>query len=304
MKTFLKIVIGVTLVSLILVSCTQTSGTPSPSLQTYVAQTISALSTSTALAPTATAGTPTAAPELPTFTPVPTLLPTATEILPTATSQPSLYVSNVQDLTPINSNLKGGQTFVKTWRITNGGYYAWPANYRIIFLSGDSMGLSSLTLGRVVNPGSTVEISGTFTAPVAAGHHVANFLMTTDNGLQFGMGQSADRPWSINITVENVFQVTAASITASPTSYDGACPATVKLTPSITVNGSGVVTYYLRFGSTTSDTYSLTFSGSGTQNGTSVNWPVTASGNITVNVYIDSPNHQDFAVLTIPVNCH
>jgi hypothetical protein len=130
-------------------------------------------------------------------------------------------------------------------------------------------------------------------------------MMATDNGLQFGMGKNADRPWSINLTVENVFQVTSASIKASPTSYNGACPTTIKLTPNITVNGSGVVTYYLRFGTSShSDTYSLTFDGSGTQKGTVISWPVSASSNLKVDIYIDTPNHQDFTVLTVKVTCH
>jgi hypothetical protein len=130
--------------------------------------------------------------------------------------------------------------------------------------------------------------------------------MMTGNGFDFGMGPKFDRPWSIVINVQNVFAVTSASITASPTSYVGKCPATIKLTPKITVNGSGIVTYYIRTSNApkNTDTYSLTFTSSGTQTGTVVSWPIDSSmTKLKVNVYIDNPNHQDFTVLTIPITC-
>jgi len=304
MKWIMKITPFLLSVAL-LAGCAPSNTISTPDLQTLVAQTVVALQTQNALQ---AAFTQTAAPSetpIPTFTPVPTLAPTATPIPPTPTQAEALYVSNVQDVTiPAGTVLKGGQSFVKTWRITNGGTAAWLSSYRIVFVSGDSMGVSSITLGKQINPGATYEVSVTFTAPVTAGKHIANFMIETDNGYTFGLGPSAGEPWSIRITTETVFAVTAASLSASANPYSGTCPATINLVPSITVNGSGTVTYYIKTSAGTSDTYSLTFSDTGTKTGTTVSWPVDAStGTLTAHIYVDSPNHQDFAEISIPVTC-
>jgi hypothetical protein len=293
------------LIAALLAGCAPTSSISTPDLQTLVAQTVVALQTQNALQ---AAFTQTAAPtetSIPTFTSVPTLAPTATPIPPTPTEAEALYVSNVQDVTiPAGTVLKGGQSFVKTWRITNGGTAAWLASYRIVFVSGDSMGVNSITLGKQVNPGATYEVSATFIAPVTAGKHVASFMIETDNGYSFGLGRLAGEPWSIRITSENVFAATGASLSPSVNPYSGTCPATINLVPSITTNGSGTVTYYIKTSAGISDTYSLTFTNTGTQTGTTISWPVDATtGTLTAHIYIDYPNHQDFAAISIPVTC-
>jgi hypothetical protein len=302
MKLMKRIILLLALSSLLFAGCVPGADkTTTEGMQTQIANTVVALQTQAALLPTAT---PRATVALPTFTSVPTLLPTATRIPPTPTTTPVFSVSKVEDLSgTTGKTLKGGQSFVQNWRLTNGGTEAWSKDYRIIFVSGDNMGITSITIGKVVYPGSTYEVSVTFTAPVKTGSSTANFMMETPNGYKFGLGLS-DRPWSIKVNIENLFEVTAASVAASANPYTGTCPATITLTPTITVNGSGTVTYYMRIGSGISDPTALVFAASGSQNGNSVAWPIDASmTSLSVNVYIDNPNHQDFGTVTIPITC-
>jgi hypothetical protein len=312
MKPIAKIFVSLLIVTLALSACvTQQPATATESsqggVQTIVAQTIEAMSTLTAAVPTATTAAPTEVipTEMPTFTSVPTLEPTATNVPPTPTAIQSLVVGSVEDLTiPAGTTLKGGQTFVKKWRITNGGSAAWAADYYIVYVSGDRLGVSSIQLGKVVNPGESYTVSVTFTAPTAVGDHQTNFMMETNNGYKFGLGKSAGSPWSIRITTSTVFAVTAASLAASPTSYSGTCPSTIKFTPTITANGSGKVTYVIRFDNGATDTYEIDFSASGSATGTVVSWPVDSTmTSLTAHIYISEPNHQDFPALTVAVTC-
>jgi|GEM_PF-1268073 len=307
MKPLIKFAIYAISASLILASCTQNNTTTNQVVMTQVEQTVNAMQTVIAQLPTATqpqAATPTEL-SLPTFTPVPTLWPTDTPIPPTPTSTASFAVASVTDVTiPAGTTLQGGQSFVKTWKLVNGGTYAWGKDFKIIFTSGDNMGITSITLGRLVYPGDSVQISATFKAPVAAGAHVANFMMSTDTGETFGLGSNFDRPWAIKITVANVFAVTSASVSSSTSSYSGPCPATINLTPSITANGSGTVIYYLKVSGSVSDTYSMNFSASGTQSGTKVSWPIDSSmSSLQISIYISDPNHQEFGSRTISISC-
>jgi hypothetical protein len=291
--------------SLLLAGCAATNQISTPDLQTLVAQTVEVMTTKAALQPTQTMVVPTVLPTelLPTFTSIPVLEATATSIPPTPTQTASLVVGSVEDLSSTGT-LKGGETFVKTWRITNGGSAAWTTGYRIVFLNGENMGVSTISLGKVINPGSSFTISATFTAPIKSGSHSASFMMETESGYKFGLGAKSGTPWSFTIKVENVFSVTAAVVVPDPASYTGTCPAAISLVPKITVNGSGAVTYYFHTSSGNSDTYSLTFTGSGTVKGNKISWPIDSSmTSLTVNIYIDSPNHQNFNTVTIPITC-
>ena len=302
MKPILRITILLVVVSLLMSACNQTQQVSSSELQTLVAQTVGAMHTEVAEQPTATMVVPTL---LPTFTPIPTLAPTETPIPPTATSSPSLQVGEVDSLTiPAWTVVKGGQTFVKKWRIYNSGTAAWNSDYRIVYISGDKLGISSITLGKIVNPGAFYDVSVTFTAPTAAGSHTTNFMMETESGYRFGQGANSGGAWSVQIKVENVFYVTAASLAASPTSYSGTCPSSITFTPTISVNGSGQVTYYIKFSNGYSDTYSLNFTDSGSASGSAISWPIDSSmTSLTANIYIDNPNHQDFGSVTVSITC-
>jgi hypothetical protein len=311
MKLIAKIFVSLLIITLVLSACVAqpatATGSAEDGVQTIVAQTIAALSTQTAQAPTATSVPPTeiVVTGMPTFTSVPTLEPTPTNVPPTPTAIQSLVVGSVEDLTiPAGTTLKGGQTFVKKWRITNGGSAAWAADYRIVYVSGDKLGVSSIQLGKVVNPGDSYTVSVTFTAPTANGDHQTNFMMETNNGYKFGLGKSAGSPWSIRITTSTVFAVTAASLSANPTSYSGTCPSTIKFTPTISANGSGKVTYVVRFDNGSTDTYEIDFSASGSATGTVISWPIDSSmTSLSAHIYVESPNHQDFPAISVAITC-
>lgn len=62
------------------------------------------------------------------------------------------------------------------------------------------------------------------------------------------------------------FQVTAVSVSVSPTSYTGTCPEKFTFAATITANGAGVVTYtWLRSDGAVSSPQTITFTGAGTQ---------------------------------------
>ena len=303
MKTIYRIGSWAIVLSFLLAGCASSSATSDTAKLAQIQNTVDALQTQIALEPTSTAAT--ADVSLPTFTAVSTQLPTATPFPPTATATSTLWIGNVVDVTiPSGTALLGGQTFVKKWRITNAGTTTWPADYKVVFVSGDRMGVDSAAIGKVVLPGASFTLSLTLTAPTTVGTHTANFLLSTASGVTFGTGKNFDRPFSVSITVAEVFSVTAASMTASPTSYSGACPATVTLTPNFTVNGPGTITYVINTSSGNTDTYSLAFSAAGSQNGAVVSWPITASmTSLDVHIYVDSPNHQSFGAITVPITC-
>ncbi len=154
---------------------------------------------------TATPQPPTATPlPLPTNTPLP-IFPTAT-FAPTAAPLPCNLLSFVKDVTvPDNTSFAPGETFVKTWRIKNAGSCAWAPGYALVFSDGNSMGgPSSVNLTATVNPGDTVDLSVTLTAPRDTGSFTGNWKMRTANGMVFGGGAEANKPFWVKITVQQI----------------------------------------------------------------------------------------------------
>jgi hypothetical protein len=300
MKRSTKLIPLAFIAVLLLAACSQTV-TFSPEMQTSVANTVVALQTQTAAAlpPTQQAATETVNP-LATFTPITTFAPTNTPTLPAV---PALWISSWSDVTiPTNSKFKARESFTKTWTLTNGGTAAWQKDFTIEFVSGDPMGVSSMPLGVVVAPGSSVQISMNLTAPVSLGTRKANYMLKTPNGLTFGQGENADRPFSVQIVVEDFFAVTAAQIKASVPS-GATCPVDIKLSAKITANGTGDVTYYIVTSAGTSETFTMPFSGKGIKTSDPVVFTITAPGDVTAAIYVDNPNRQKFPPITISSPC-
>jgi hypothetical protein len=314
MRTSLKIISGLFIASLLITGCGLMGGNSAASQtaeQTIVASTVMALQTALAANNTAvataaatTAVTPTAE-TLPTFTQAAQVLPTsAAPAAPTATSQPAYLVTNVEDITaPDNTVFKPGETFTKTWRITNGGGTTWASTFKLVYVSGDQMGATAVTLGRSVTPNDTIDVSVSLTAPSTAGTYQGNFMIQTSSGNNFGLGTSASSAFWVKIIVQDFFQVSGATVVASPTSFSGSCPSTVSLKASITTTAAGTVTYYFVTSTGNSSTYTMTFSSGTTITSSAITWPVTSSTPLVVHIYIDTPNHQDFPEISIPVTC-
>lgn len=194
--------------------------------QTQVVKTVQAVLTrsafetlvavgATPLVPTNAPAQPTATPWVITATPLPAtatpIPPTATPVplLPTATATAALpcnALSFVTDVTvPDGSVYAPGESFVKTWRLRNSGSCAWVPGYALVFADGNSMnGQAAVNLTTTVNPGDTVDVSVTLTAPRDTGDYTGNWKMRSAQGIVFGGGAAADKPFWVKIKVQQI----------------------------------------------------------------------------------------------------
>ncbi len=109
----------------------------------------------------------------------------------------------VADVTvPDGTKVSPGLSFTKTWRLKNTGTCAWTTAYTLVFSSGNQLGgPSSLNLPGSVQPGQTVDLSVTLTAPGTAGHYIGYWKLKNASGIQFGIGSTADKAWWVEINV-------------------------------------------------------------------------------------------------------
>jgi len=166
----------------------QARGEPTPTLPR---PTRTRTATATVSLPTRTPS-PTRTPAPPTATATPTKLPTAVPTsTPTETLVPCeapLEARFVSDVTiPDYTNVKAGQQFDKTWRISNPGECPWPAEARLVYVSGQKMGEGTCEpLAAEVAPGGEVDLTVSMTAPSAPGTYKATWRMSTAEGELFG----------------------------------------------------------------------------------------------------------------------
>ena len=135
-----------------------------------------------------------------------------------------------------------------------------------------------------VNPGQSVDVSVNLTAPATPGEYTGYYKLRDASGVLFS------NFW-VQIKVQSSpFAVTSANFTTS-----GSC-GSFTATANIVVNGPGTVTYHWIWSDGATDTVShppLVFASAGTQS-VSQDWNTTASGAKWIDIYIDSPNHQQF----------
>ncbi|CAG1012017.1 hypothetical protein ANAEL_04321 [Anaerolineales bacterium] len=165
-------------------------------LYTASAQTMEAGMTS--VAPTSTPGLPS---------------PTTSGMLVTAVNTPipqtSVPVSRCDAIQflgdvsyPDGSLVARNNNFVKTWRLKNIGTCSWTPSYALVFISGDPMdGPSAVSLPRNVNPGETIELSVTLTAPHKKGNYRGYWKLRNASGVLFGFGPQADNAFWVDIKV-------------------------------------------------------------------------------------------------------
>jgi hypothetical protein len=131
---------------------------------------------------------PTTTPTLtPTGTPTLTLIDiNATEA--SATPTPSCYrLRWIKDVTIKDFTLMTpGETFTKTWLVSNSGTCAWQPGFQFAFYGGDPMGGSNYTLTQAVNPGDQMDLSIPMTAPSGTGIIISTWRMSGFNGWFFG----------------------------------------------------------------------------------------------------------------------
>ena len=131
---------------------------------------------------------PTSTPTLtPTRTPTLTLIDiNATEASSTPT--PSCYRLHwIKDVTvPDFTPMTPGETFKKTWLVSNSGTCVWQPGFQFAFYGGDPMGGFNYTLTQAVNPGDQTDLSIPMTAPSGTGIIISTWRMSGFNGWFFG----------------------------------------------------------------------------------------------------------------------
>ena len=225
----------------------------------------------------------------PTAIPFPTIPPTLIPPAATPTSNCDKGAFVVDVTYPDNTIVTSGTAFTKTWRLKNTGSCSWTPSYALVFRIGDSMsGPAVQALTGNVNPGQTVDISVNLTAPSSNGTYRGDWGLRNAAGVIFAQfyvqiqvgGGSGGGP----------FAVTSVNMSAS-----GGC-GNFTINASITTNGAGSVTYHWIRSDGATDTAThpaLVFSSAGTQS-VSTNWYVSAHNSFWMDIYIDSPNHQQF----------
>jgi hypothetical protein len=138
-----------------------------------------------------------------TYTPYPTYTPQ-----PTYTSQPfrngpyyepfrpsdsgrrmSYYCNKAEFISeniPDRTLFNECDDFTKTWVLRNTGRCTWTTDYKLVFISGNSMsGDISSSLPYDVPPGGIVEVSVDLTAPSRDGTYKGNWAIVSDDGYRF-----------------------------------------------------------------------------------------------------------------------
>jgi len=194
-----KLVVMLTLfAALVLSACGGSSADATPTLSLEQIQTLAVMTYQAQLTQTALAQ--------PTSTPAPTNTPiqlatvtapsTSAEVLATSTTASGVGsaacygLSYVKDVTiPDNTVMTPGQSFTKTWSVSNTGTCAWEAGFIFNVVSGDSLGGVAVTLNQRVEPGRQYEFSVPMVAPTdKTGELKGTWQLSDANGNFFGDG--------------------------------------------------------------------------------------------------------------------
>ncbi len=195
------------------------TSTPNP---TQVSQTIVAVVTAqsgkpaTSAPQTPTSSSSASGTETPTA-PLPTTHNSSTQGTPAATTTPVVLCNqaaagNPIDITiPDDSLISPGQSFIKTWKLTNVGICTWDTSYSASFFYGDRMGApESVSLQEQVRPAQSVEVSVEMVAPMTPGTYQGNWKLADPSGALFGIGPTGGSAFWVRITVKE-------GLTPSPT---------------------------------------------------------------------------------------
>ncbi len=152
-------------------------------------------------APWATASTPAPTAAGPGGTPLPPDLESATAtLIATGCFNRAMFVADIS--IPDDTALAPDMPFTKTWRLRNNGTCGWSEEYALVFAGGEGMsGQGSQPLGRMVPPGSEIDVSIDLVAPSADGTYRGTWMLRSPQGNQFGIGPSGDLPFWVQIQV-------------------------------------------------------------------------------------------------------
>jgi uncharacterized protein YkwD len=182
----------------------------------------------------ASPATETATTSAPALTDTPGTPPTATPTLgtPIPTNPPdctnsALFVTDVT--IPDNTNMVGGTTFTKTWRIANNGTCVWGPAYSLTYYSDERLGAPSFIPLSLTYPGQALDITVDLTAPNTIGTHRGNFVIKNPAGLIMKIADDS-RLW----VIINVTTVSAATVAVSATPIGPSATPAGSLTPTPT----------------------------------------------------------------------
>jgi len=292
------------IIALFMSACNLPSKNMEDAASTAAAQTVEALLSATPVGGIATASfTPLPMPA--TLTPIP--LPVSSNT-PIATATTNCNVAQfVTDVTvPDGTLMTPSQAFVKKWRIKNVGTCTW-TGFSLVFDSGESMGGPATKAISVINPGQEVDIEVNLTAPSTVGAYRGYWRINTNGGVLVPVvNGNQGRSFYVDIKVQLPATVTntptatntsapAFAVTSVTFTNSGGCGA-FTATANITANGAGSVTYHWVRSDGATDAVShpaVVFASAGTQS-VSTSWSATASGTMWLDLYVDTPNNQQF----------
>jgi len=227
---FKKLLIGTLLMALILSAC----GGQAPTEPAAPTETQAPTEKQTSTDEIPVTG-PTEAIESPTVTPE----VTATPSIPRPENEPGCTnsASYVADITiPDNTNIGAGETFIKTWRVSNTGTCIWAWDYSLTYYSEERMGAPQAVPLDITYPGQTLDISVELVAPNSPGSYRANFVIENPEGLIMGINEDS-RLWLII----NVTNTAAPTPTNTPTT--GAAPASTSTSANGPDSGSAACSF-------------------------------------------------------------
>lgn len=192
----------------------------------------------------------------------------------------------ITDVTiPDGTNVAAGAAFTKTWRLKNIGTCTWTTAYTLVYKGGDTLGgPSSIPLAGTVAPGEVVDISIDLSAPASSGDYLGNWGLANASGQQFT---------SIYVKISVGQTDVKFAVTSVAFAVSGSC-GSFHVKTSITANSAGQVTYRWIYSDGGTDTQAHTpivFDAAGTK---SIEFDDTRTTSGWIDIYIDSPNHQQF----------
>lgn len=231
---------------------------------------------------------------------------TAVSVPPTSTTIPATFAplasatsicdqaQFLSETIPDGTNFNAGDTFTKTWRMKNIGNCTWNG-YALVFDNGDAMsGVSPIAIGTVA-PGQEVDLSVNLTAPASSGTYRGYWRIRNASGVLIPVqGGYQSKSFFVDIKVGassgGPFAVTSVSMSVS-----GSC-GNFTITANVTANGAGNVTYKWVRSDGAIDGVAhppIVYAAAGSQ-AVNTQWFVGAVGSHWMEIYIDSPNHQQF----------
>ena len=109
----------------------------------------------------------------------------------------AIFIDHVILDTPVELGtiVMPGTHFTKTWRVQNDGDCTWTTDYDLVQVAGSSFSaVEEHPLAIEVDPGESVDISLSLTAPSESGSHRGEWMLRNAEGDTFGVAASGEAP--------------------------------------------------------------------------------------------------------------